>query len=230
MTQEAAPASASPPVPAIAGDSVSAAGPVPSGVDVFAGVGLGLFLGTIAGLSVSPVVQAILGALVTVLTGFLSVQATGPRSGASALRIGCFGFASVVGLLFGLYVRTANPFESIDQRVKDWTRADYSKEQAKAFVAFERLGFKPKDQEVVGAENTVKEHSTAIFAAVVADNDCADLDPDNFRNDATRMIQEYQRHAGWKVLAEKAQAAGAGAAPILEAAYHLACKKTESEK
>ena len=204
--------------------------------DVFAGSGLGLLLGIIAGLSVSPVVQTILAALVTILTGFLGVQSSAARSGTAGLRIGSFGFACVVGIVFGLYVRTTHPFESIRHQELDWEGAGYSASQAREFVAFERLGFKPKDQEVVAAETTVKAGQSDLFDAPVGQQDaCTHLDPVNFDNpdpkaNAADMLQQYGQIAGWKDLAAAAQNTGPAAVSILEAAYKLACRKTTENK
>ena len=80
--------------------------------DLFAGAGLGLLLGLVVGLSITPVVAGLVGALTSLLAVFLGLDPTGttrrlPR--VNAIRIGAFGFATVLGIGIGLFVRVNNP-------------------------------------------------------------------------------------------------------------------------
>jgi hypothetical protein len=82
--------------------------------DLFGGAGMGLLLGTLVGLSSSPVVGIVVGALASVLAVFLGLDvSTGSVIGAlriNGVRIGALGVATVIGLGLGLYVRVNNPF------------------------------------------------------------------------------------------------------------------------
>lgn len=80
--------------------------------DLFAGAGLGLLLGLVVGLSITPVVAGLVGALTSLLAVFLGLDPTGatrrlPK--VNAVRIGAFGFATVLGIGLGLFVRINNP-------------------------------------------------------------------------------------------------------------------------
>jgi len=170
---------------------------------ILSGVGLGLLLGMIAGLSVSPVVQVILGALVTVVTGFLGLQAA-PADGAASgvlgnlkineVRIGSFAFACVAGILCGLFIRSNAPFTSITHDVKKWTDAGYSEPEARQNVAFQLLGFKPADKEIV-AGDLQKASASGLFAAHGDKFSlCDTLNPKTLNNDPQQslaMLNQY---------------------------------------
>src|SRR5210317_265367 len=85
---------------------------------VFSGIGIGLLLGIIIGLSASPVVKTILGALSGLLAAFLGLQESlfskqeedinkvNNRIYLNSIRAGSFGIATVIALLIGMYMRT----------------------------------------------------------------------------------------------------------------------------
>lgn len=119
--------------------------------DVFAGVGIGLLVGVITGLSVSPVVQTILGALVAGVVTFLglkveSVPKVDNAKPSSALqsnhvRIAAFSFACVAGILAGIEIR-ANDLLSpnLKRDVSRWTDAGLAKTDALRVVTYRRVG------------------------------------------------------------------------------------------
>lgn len=80
--------------------------------DLFAGAGLGLLLGLVVGLSITPVVAGLVGALTSLLAVFLGLDASAATRRlptVNAVRIGAFGFATVLGIGLGLFVRINNP-------------------------------------------------------------------------------------------------------------------------
>jgi len=95
--------------------------------DLFAGAGLGLLLGLVVGLSITPVVAGLVGALTSLLAVFLGLDATGatrrlPK--VNAVRIGAFGFATVLGIGLGLFVRINNPLAlAPDHLMSRWEAA-----------------------------------------------------------------------------------------------------------
>ena len=170
------PASATPPPP-----------PASAITSVFSGLGLGLVLGIIAGLSVSPVIQTILGSLVTVAAGFLTFQASSASVSPAAvrtneLRIGSFGFACVLGIALGLFARSHDSFGlSIQQQLARWTSAGYTPAQAQQFVLFERLGLKPQGQDVVSGD-LQKSQSSNLFSNKLSATVCEQWDPHQFKS------------------------------------------------
>jgi hypothetical protein len=78
---------------------------------LFAGVGLGLLVGVLVGLSSSPVVSVVLGALaagMVTLLGFARSSKDGDSSYAegSVIRLGGFGVACAAAVLLGVAIRT----------------------------------------------------------------------------------------------------------------------------
>src|ERR1700744_6070560 len=78
---------------------------------LFAGVGLGLLVGVLVGLSSSPVVSVVVGALaagMVTLLGFARSSKDGDSSYAegSVIRLGGFGVACAAAVLLGVAIRT----------------------------------------------------------------------------------------------------------------------------
>ena len=115
--------------------------------EIIAGSGLGLLVGLLLSLSVSPVVGGVISALTVLLGGFFGLTpSTGPDR---AWRIGSFGFACALGVVAGLALRTGNQFAaSLERQSKDWQQAGATKEEAVAYLAYERLGIKPAGREL----------------------------------------------------------------------------------
>ncbi|MBI3790463.1 MAG: CHAT domain-containing protein [Gemmatimonadetes bacterium] len=114
------------------GDAVAAPGVA---ISVFSGVGIGLMVGALLGLSISPVVGIFIGALGTALAALLGLN--DPHfSTAKGLRIGSFGFATLVGAALGIVVRTHDLFApSLEARRDTYMKAGFTQAQALALVA-----------------------------------------------------------------------------------------------
>lgn len=117
---------------------------------IYAGIGFGLLLGLIMGLSVSPTVKVVLGALTSILGALLGLENKIGKSGNDQsaiernLKLGSFGFAVVIGILCGIYVRTHNAFSpSITEKVQTWLDAGYDSASARKYVAYELLKIDP---------------------------------------------------------------------------------------
>ena len=108
---------------------------------LFAGVGLGLLVGILVGLSSSPVVSVVVGALaagmVTLLGFTRSSKGSEPSySEGSTIRLGGFGVACAAAVIWGLFIRTHNwASPSIAEQVSDVQKAGYSGEEARRWVA-----------------------------------------------------------------------------------------------
>jgi hypothetical protein len=130
--------------------------------EIVAGGGIGLLLGTLLGLSASPVVQGVvvaITALLGALLGFKTSEGTG-----QTLRIGAFGLLGTAGVLLGLAVRSGSLLApSVRSEVAAWRAAGYSQQDALTFVAYHRLGIKPA-QLLVAEAPEAKEQSNALFA------------------------------------------------------------------
>jgi hypothetical protein len=113
---------------------------------LFAGVGLGLLVGVLVGLSSSPVVAVVVGALASgmvTLLGFVRSAKDGEPSYSegSVFRLGGFGVACAAAVLLGLSVRTHNWVSpSIAQQVSEVHKAGYSDQEARRWVAYKNVG------------------------------------------------------------------------------------------
>lgn len=202
---------------------------------VFSGIGLGLLLGLIAGMSVSPVVQTILGALITVVTGFLSVQGGEGDSGSffdrikvNELRIGSFGVAAVVGILLGMTVRSNDLLSgSIEYQVQRWTAAGYEKSDALKYVAFEKLGIMPKGVDVAVGDMQ-KAKSSSLFTELSKIDLCAELDPARYGRKSVEVLAAYrqQQNDQLKAFADQVEKQGSPEhqLAVLEANWKLLCE------
>jgi hypothetical protein len=101
----------------------------------YSGAGIGILFGIIMGLSVSPTVAIVLGALTAILAAILGLNDLS-FSNAKAVRIGSFGFACVLGILAGLYIRTHDTLSpSSEVLMAEYQRLGFSDEQAREFIA-----------------------------------------------------------------------------------------------
>jgi len=127
---------------------------------LFAGIGLGLLVGVLVGLSSSPVVSVVVGALASgmvTLLGFVRSPKEGetPSSDGSVVRLGGFGVACAAAVLLGLFIRTHNWLSpSIADQVAEVQRAGYSGEEARRWVAYKNVGavLEPVISTAVGSE------------------------------------------------------------------------------
>ena len=210
---------------------------------IISGAGLGLLLGVIAGLSVSPVVQVILGALVTVVTGFLGLQSAPAQGTAGSalgnlktneVRIGSFAFACVVGILCGLFIRSNSPFTSITHNVKKWTDAGYSDTEARQYVAFQTLGFKPSGSEVVSGD-IQKANGGGLFADKEKFSLCEKLDPKTLNSDPQRSLAVLNQFSSLyhdkltPLAAEIQKLPSADQEKLLEANWGVICELEKSK-
>ena len=130
--------------------------------EVAAGGGLGMLVGFLLGLSVAQVVGGVVASLAALLGAFLGLS--GAQTSDRALRIGAFGFLCVAGVALGLAVRAGGLLSpSITGDVRAWTAAGYPPDQARSYVAFERLGVKP-DAMTVSTPPAATAGSSALFA------------------------------------------------------------------
>jgi hypothetical protein len=164
---------------------------------IFSGLGMGLLLGIIMGLSASEVVQTIFGVLTALLGAFLGFDRRS-FSGMEAeeyekekynalytgLRAGSFGVAVVVGILSGMYIRTQEVLTmSVEERVKQWTDADFEPEYARKLVAYQMLSIDPRTGETGPLTEVQRITQGALFNAAQRASLCGTIDPGNWNGD-----------------------------------------------
>jgi len=173
---------------------------------VLSGIGMGLLLGLIMGLSVSEVVRAIMATLTAALGAFLGFDRRSfsgmdneeykkdkNETLLTSLRAGWFGIAVVVGILFGMWIRTNEVFTiPIEKSVKQWTDAGYDTATALKYVAYQRLGINPTTGEAGEIGEMQRAHQSNLFSAEDIASLCGAIDPDNWNNDWQKAKEEMQ--------------------------------------
>ena len=121
-----------------------------------------MLVGFLLGLSVAQVVGGVVASLAALLGAFLGLS--GAQTADRSLRIGAFGFLCVAGVALGLTVRAGALLSpSVTGDVHAWIAAGYPADQARSYVAFQRLGVKP-DAMAVTAPPAATAASSALFA------------------------------------------------------------------
>lgn len=175
--------------------------------DVFAGGGIGLLLGTALSLSLTPVIAGFISAITSLLAVLLGLD--GSSSGkrmlrVNALRIGAFGFATVIGLGMGLYVRTSEPLKkSPVDLVRVWEKAlPNNQTLAHQIALYERNALQPSSWAYVegaaGTEATIDLARQQQIASVLQSSetlsahfDCEDLNPNALGANTDETLARY---------------------------------------
>lgn len=164
---------------------------------ILSGIGMGLLLGIIIGLSTTEVVKAIMGILTALLGAFLGFD---KRSFAgmeadeylkekhnslfTALRAGWFGLAVVAGILSGMWIRTNEIFTpSVKWSVDQWTAAGYDSLYARKLVTYQRFAIDPNTGELRPETELNKSARSSLFSSEQAQELCGSTDPDQWNND-----------------------------------------------
>lgn len=136
----------------------------------FAGIGIGLMVGAILGLSYSPVVAQFAGAVGAALAALLGLNDR-HFSTAKGVRIGCFGLAVLVAALSGIYIRDHKllapmlPSEQGDQVQKLslvekkslYSSLGFTPEETKSFLKAEIMHQYDVADGTVASKNTVSQ-------------------------------------------------------------------------
>lgn len=178
--------------------------------DIFAGAGMGLLLGTVMGLTTTPVVSVVVGALASLLGVFMGLDGTGSSEGralrVNGTRIGALGLAAVIGFGLGLYVRINNPLaEHPADQLARWEEAlPDDPTLAKQMMLYERTGISPAEftygkdvpatpVAAVVNEEVVKAKSAILFSTLSEFDACSLVDPEEYA-DASETLKVYDRH------------------------------------
>lgn len=113
--------------------------------DIVAGIGLGLLIGTIIGLSIAQTTGIVLGALTALLAAFFGLK---PKKENESLGnktiIGSFSVACTVFIIIGLYVRANRILSpSLEQEVIYYQKAGFSSKEIKKIILIKQLGIIP---------------------------------------------------------------------------------------
>ena len=120
------------------------------------GLGLGVLMGLIIGLSTSEVVALILGALTAILTAIFGISSFEAKENKLTLPkyvfLGVFGVFCFLSIIMGVTIRNHNFLSpSIELQVKKLKKADFTNEEIKNILLFSEYGIKPVGFEIVPA-------------------------------------------------------------------------------
>ena len=190
------------------------------------GGSLGLCVGLIMGLSSTPVVGTIIGALAALFATMFGAK--GDDLSAFA-RIGGFGAACVIGVIGGISLRAHNILgTTVTAQVTEWVGAGYDPAIAHQIVLYRELGL------LLGPNGTLAEtprsgkvagSATGGFLSARADEECRQLDPVLFGDDPAKILRSYRNTGGaWDSLSRTLE----GLPPdrqksIVHASWRLAC-------
>ncbi len=188
----------------------------------FGGSGIGLLFGIIMGTSTTPTVSVVLGSLTALLTALLGLNDT-YFNDAKSVRIGSFGFACVLGIFIGFYVRSNNPFSpTIEQKIQAYQVAGFSQEQALKYIAAKEFGFYESTPSVtspdapsqrnseepaasqIQAQLLHDRHSNVLFGADVELSSCEELRATDQSLPPNEIVNNFEIVGGnWQKIASK---------------------------
>jgi hypothetical protein len=190
-----------------------------TGQEIFAGLGLGLAVGLLVGMSNAPVTSLVVSSLVALIATFFGLSAQ-TVDGARVLRIAAFGIACPIAIVFGLAARAHAWFApTIQQQTLAWTNAGFSPAEARSMVAFHELGFVPAGQKTVDPPKSVN----GLFSSTL--EQCSTLVASRFTS-IDKRIESMQLAGGdWKTFADSLTDLDSGhKTAVVNAAYALACQ------
>jgi uncharacterized membrane protein (Fun14 family) len=171
---------------------------------VLSGIGMGLLLGLIMGLSTSEVVKVVMAALTALLGvffGFEKRNFSGMQKEEyekdknetllTSLRAGWFGLSVVAGILFGMWIRTNEVFTiPVKKSVQQWIDAGYDSTYARKLVVYERLAIDPNTGEAGEIGSMQRGHQSSLFSAESIKNLSNAIDTLNWDNNWEFAKQE----------------------------------------
>lgn len=163
---------------------------------IFNGLGIGLLLGILLSTTLSPVVSGVIAtvsSLLAVLIG-LNEKYLDP---VKSLRIGSFGLFTVVGIIFGLYLRANNPFApTLKDKMEEYKSIGFSDEEARNLI----MGFIQADT------SKAKREASLLYSTVVNSSDCDILYYMTAETPVSEMVNTFKSTEGiWRKFADTFQ-------------------------
>jgi len=163
---------------------------------VFNGLGIGLLLGILLSTTLSPVVSGVIAtvsSLLAVLIG-LNEKYLDP---VKSLRIGSFGLFTVVGIIFGLYLRANNPFApTLKDKMEEYKSIGFSDEEARNLI----MGFIQSDT------SKAQREASLLYSTIVNSSDCDILYYMTAETPVAEMVNTFRSTEGiWRKFADTFQ-------------------------
>jgi hypothetical protein len=198
---------------------------------VFAGSGVGLLLGVAVGMSASPVVAVLIGAITALLGAILGFSSSaGDVAGMPGSQrsrqwgVGAFGLACTVGLLSGVAIRANDLLSPTPEReFQRWSAAKFDSGTARSIVAYRLAGIVPEGATLDPAAVARSRSSSVLFGA--SPQVCDQLDPKKL-NGAENLRTAFSVQGGrWNDAARLVEGLDASRQlAILTTSWRLACE------
>lgn len=173
---------------------------------ILSGIGMGLLLGLIMGLSTSELVKVVMAALTALLGvffGFEKRSFSGMQTEEyekdknetilTALRAGWFGISVVAGILFGMWIRTNEVFTiPVEKSVQQWIDAGVDSAYARKLVIYERLAIDPNTGEAGEIGDMQRRFQSGLFNAKTIQKIGSVIDTLNWDNNWEFAKQELR--------------------------------------
>jgi hypothetical protein len=203
----------------------------------FAGGGLGLCVGVLIGMTTTPVVGTVIGALTALFATIFGDQ-IGRSTGAGAApdpagfaRIGAFGALCTVGALVGVSIRAHNVLgETPAVQVAGLEAAGFSKPIALQLYMYRTFGLVQTDdlhvRPATNAPPPVNVNQSSLSAGPAA-SECRQYAPTEYHNDPANISSAWRKAGGaWAAVADAVQGAPADKQlAMAHAAWSLACDR-----
>lgn len=162
------------------------------------GIFLGLLVGGLVGLSVSPVSGDVLAGLVALLAAFFGLGGKLPTSnGVTGARIVCFSIGVLISVPSAILVRTHGLLApSLEQRVKEYGDADLSSALTQELAIFDHTGLRLGSLASAPAPTPNLQNSGVAFSSGSAAQ-CSSLQDVSFANSSARLKAMAQTSAPW---------------------------------
>jgi hypothetical protein len=198
-----------------------------SWTSILGGSGVGLLLGMVVGLSSSPVVGAVVGALAAGLLALLGLKEKDvDLTAVQCLRLGCFGFACCLGVVIGLWLRTSDRLSPrLTEQQQQWKAIGFSDDETRKIVLYRSTGLllEPLKIEAISSVSGGKT-ATSLFSVSSGSDICTASDASQFASTSEQVKALKQSGGSFGRLADSLQGLkSADQKHILEVINHWAC-------
>jgi len=174
---------------------------------LYSAAGVGLMVGMLLGLSISPIVASFVGAVgagLAVLLGLNENHLTRAKS----IRIGTFGFVTILGALIGIYLRTHNLLSpSLEEEKQRLLDLGYTTTEALSQLRGDSVLGNSSSEAVTGQTVLFSEELPVRQCEFISDQGVQDLTWSDFK-------QNFVIEGGvWATLAKTAEVLGDELAP-----------------
>jgi hypothetical protein len=176
-------------------------------MNMIAGLAMGLTVGLLLGLSASPVASSVMASLLAVAVTFFGFEGKlgKMQAAVSSARVMTFCIGLLLATPAAIWLRTNHMLSpGIATMTADWRKAGYSEEQARAFVAYERLGLLI-DGQIKREDRPVATTADSVLFSAATKVECSSLDRERFGSADARLKAMQDFGGQWAALVEAAR-------------------------